>query len=394
MMTRFGVKNYKCLKDVDIPLTPIHVLIGQNDSGKTSLLEAMYALARSVEVSLQHAFAGSWEGRELVFHRAPSPEISFSVTVSISNQQDSQFQLTNIADYKLMLSFPPIGTDVRRLGEECGGENYSNYTSTTALFDAYRNSMRGCTPIVAFLAESLRGVQRCRFEPKLMALPAQIDPSRQFSLQSDGFRLAAVLDDILGYDVKLFLAMQEEFCRYFPEFKRIRVLTEPAFSCIFGQSGVQSFQYGGTGKGIVFETQSGDVHARNVSDGVLLFLGFLALCYIPSPPKLLLIEEPENGIYPKRLSQVVGLLKRLATESERPVPQIIMTTHSPYLISDFQPDEVTFMSRQPDGSCRARPLRDAPNIHERMGGEFYLGELWYNLSEEELFGDAQPASGS
>ena len=43
-LSRFGVKNYKCLGDIDIPLTPIHVLIGPNDSGKTSLLEAMAAL--------------------------------------------------------------------------------------------------------------------------------------------------------------------------------------------------------------------------------------------------------------------------------------------------------------------------------------------------------------
>ena len=41
VMTRFGVKNYKCLKDVDIPLTPIHVIIGQNDAGKTSLLRVL-----------------------------------------------------------------------------------------------------------------------------------------------------------------------------------------------------------------------------------------------------------------------------------------------------------------------------------------------------------------
>ena len=41
------------------------------------------------------------------------------------------------------------------------------------------------------------------------------------------------------------------------------------------------------------------------------------------------------------------------------------------------------------GAARARPLRDAPHIHERMGeDQFYLGELWYNLSENELFADA------
>ena len=54
MLTHFKVSNYKCLVDVELPLTPIHVIIGigQNDSGKTSLLEAMLALANSSKMPL------------------------------------------------------------------------------------------------------------------------------------------------------------------------------------------------------------------------------------------------------------------------------------------------------------------------------------------------------
>lgn len=98
---------------------------------------------------------------------------------------------------------------------------------------------------------------------------------------------------------------------------------------------------------------------------------------------MLLIEEPENGIHPKRLIEVAKLLRQFV-EREENAPQIIMTTHSPYLLSEFQPEEVTLMRRQPDGSAKAFPLRDAPHIHERMGDGFYLGELWYNLNEEDL----------
>ncbi len=113
---------------------------------------------------------------------------------------------------------------------------------------------------------------------------------------------------------------------------------------------------------------------------------------MPDPPNLLLIEEPENGVYPKRLGQVIELLKQLVHRSGGVrFPQIILTTHSPYVLSFFEPDEVTLLSRETDKSdspVRARPLRDAPNIRERLGNDFYLGELWYNLSEGELFGDA------
>ena len=41
MLERFHVANYKALKDVSLDLTPIHVLIGPNDAGKTSLLQAL-----------------------------------------------------------------------------------------------------------------------------------------------------------------------------------------------------------------------------------------------------------------------------------------------------------------------------------------------------------------
>ena len=61
-LSRFGVKNYKCLGEIDIPLTPIHVLIGQNDCGKTSLLEAMAAFFATSEKPLHEVFPNAVDG--------------------------------------------------------------------------------------------------------------------------------------------------------------------------------------------------------------------------------------------------------------------------------------------------------------------------------------------
>jgi len=41
MITRFQATNYACLKDVSLTLTPLHALVGPNDSGKTTLLNAI-----------------------------------------------------------------------------------------------------------------------------------------------------------------------------------------------------------------------------------------------------------------------------------------------------------------------------------------------------------------
>jgi len=223
-----------------------------------------------------------------------------------------------------------------------------------------------------------------------MAVPAAADLNRGFRLEPDGFGLATLLEDILDYEPRLFMQLREAFCRYFPQFRSVRIKLENAIKRTYAADVMQQASMS-TGKGIYFETCGGQtIRAQQASDGAILFLGFLALAHVPDPPTLLLIEEPENGIYPKRLGEVIMLLRQLVTRTEGVrFPQIIMSTHSPYVLSFFEPEEVTFLSRPsepPDAPVRARPLRDAPHIRERLGeNEFYLGELWYNLSEEELF---------
>jgi hypothetical protein len=234
-----------------------------------------------------------------------------------------------------------------------------------------------------------------RLDARVMAIPAALEPSRRFRMERDGFGLPTLLDDISGYDPERFIALKNEFCEYFPEFRTIHLQTEQAATRTHQALGL--YQSGvAPGKGIYFETRAGaTVRAQQASDGAILFLGFLSLFYLPTPPKVLLIEEPETGVYPKRLNQIIGILRKMAGSAlNEKLPQIVFTTHSPYVLTTFTPEEVTFMSKQ-NGSVVARPLRDAPHIDERLGdGEFYLGELWYNLDEEELFQDAGRPSGA
>jgi hypothetical protein len=231
-----------------------------------------------------------------------------------------------------------------------------------------------------------------RFDPRVLAVPAVPDVNRKFRMDPDGFGLATLLDDIVGYDPEVFLALRKAFCEFFPHLRTLRVETATAYYRQYGEQGVHALREGGPGKEVLFETQlGGTVRARQASEGVLLFLAFLALVHLPIAhrPKLVLLEEPERGVYPKKLQELIQALKKWAEANGEHAPQVVMATHSPYVISFFEPEQVTFLSRAKDGGVRARPLRDAPNIHERLAGGFFLGELWYNLSEEELFGDAR-----
>jgi predicted ATPase len=83
MITRFRVCNYKALRDVTLALSPVHVLIGPNDSGKTSIMEALSALCRSVDHQLTDAFTGPWQGLDLVWQRDETKTIDFEVDVEL-----------------------------------------------------------------------------------------------------------------------------------------------------------------------------------------------------------------------------------------------------------------------------------------------------------------------
>lgn len=395
-LSRFGVRDYKCLGDIDIPLAPIHVLIGENDAGKTSLLEAMEAFYGSAEKPLQQVFPVPWNGRELVRHGSSEPRVELWGEWGVLANEESG-RTTPKFRYGFSVNFPPEGKacsspcdwtedeEGRKLLRPADPHNETSVRMFRHSADASRLG-----PLTATVSEVLAGVHRHSLNPVVMATPATFSEERKFRMDPDGYGLATLLDDILGFAPEEFVALRRRFCTLFPQFKSVRLSTEYAVRRRPRPDGLHTSDLA-QGKGIYFDSHRGAIRAQHASDGAVLLLAFLAVAHLPEPPNLLLIEEPENGIYPERLEQVIGLLKELVHHNDgKPFPQIVMTTHSPYVLSHFEPEEVTFLSRppgDPDGPVRARPLKEAPNIRERLADGFYLGELWYNLSEEDLFGE-------
>jgi len=72
--------------------------------------------------------------------------------------------------------------------------------------------------------------------------------------------------------------------------------------------------------------------SEDVSEGVLYFLALLCIIHQPNPPKLLLLEEPEKGIHPRRIREVMNFIFELARLRDI---QIILTSHSPYVVDHF-----------------------------------------------------------
>ncbi|MCC6559684.1 MAG: ATP-binding protein [Polyangiaceae bacterium] len=146
------------------------------------------------------------------------------------------------------------------------------------------------------------------------------------------------------------------------------------------------------GLALSFKGHRGYITARDLSDGTVLTLGLLAILHGPKRPALLCIEEPETGLHPRRLRWLFDRLIGLAyPEDGTPRTQVILTTHSPDLMSLFNdmPEAVKVVDQitGPSGSRMSR-VTPLPEILAKLHGKGQkiesLGHAWATGLYEHL----------
>lgn len=109
-----------------------------------------------------------------------------------------------------------------------------------------------------------------------------------------------------------------------------------------------------------------------VADSALLLLAFLVLPHQTPLPDVLTIDEPERGLPPRMLREIMGMLRRLTIGTPQTPPvQVILATHSYELLEFVQPEEVRLLSRSTeDGSVRVNAsLQESPEWRGRSSSE-------------------------
>ena len=179
--------------------------------------------------------------------------------------------------------------------------------------------------------------------------------------------MAVVLDQLRDQHPEHFEALNAELHRWLPEFDRILFETPSEGH-----------------RAICLRTTNGNhsIPASELSQGTLLSLAVLTLAYLPDPPPIVCLEEPDRGIHPRLLRDVHDAMYRLAyPESfgeDRPPVQVIATTHSPYLLDLFRdhPEEIVIAEKLPDNVCFHR-LSDRDDLDEILQ-DSHLGDAWYS----------------
>jgi predicted ATPase len=117
-----------------------------------------------------------------------------------------------------------------------------------------------------------------------------------------------------------------------------------------------------------------------MSDGELMFLAWLSLILAPEDfgAPLFCAEELENHLHPRLLETLVELHDQRRHALGQNAVQVIVTTHSPYLVDRLNLDDLIVVEKK-DGATRY--TRPASKVHlkeflERE--ELGLGELWFS----------------
>jgi len=345
LITELEVKNFKTLRDVKIPLAPgITVMVGANNSGKSNALAVLKVLTQTEGASADprqredgrfQSALDAFGGPASVYARGGSGPLTIAVKATLEGQSVAR-------TYRDL-----------RAGKK----------STTA--DGFAAAMQGITfsrigpdELQRKLIMLLRASAVHDLSVAALRAPSVVQPNVQ--LGPDGRDVAAILDLLAGESPTLRDEIDAVVRNAAHDVKRVvtRLGPEP-----------------GT-KVLGVEEKGGAVYgAEDMSDGLLLFIGMTVAAQLKAEtPCVLALEEPERGIHPRRLRDLVDYMLRLTKAGV----QVVLTTHSPTLLDEFRdtPESVLIFDRDDKGTHVTR-LSDRPDWAKELAGA-PLGELWYS----------------
>ncbi|MGC4067242.1 MAG: AAA family ATPase [Polyangiaceae bacterium] len=328
MINTFRAQGFGCLKNVEAQLTPLHAFIGPNDSGKTTLLKAIETLGR-----LAHGTFFSEVPHRTYWNAKPNG-------VLLEAEAPTEF--------------------VRIVGSPKGAELTGGTINGESFTERIDDGTRAITEPPARLG--LRGIRLLRLDPDAMRERSpllSLDETQKF-FETRGKGLAGLLGSLfMQGEEGPPRALRERVEKLFPGV--LRVSAKPAKDMVE----LEAILRDGT-----------KVPAEGLSEGLLYFLAFFLLEYM-SDAKIILLEEPENGLHPARVTEVMDMLRKL-TEDQN--VQVLISTHSPLVINELKPEEVTLVTRaDPASGTKLTPLPKTQRFEERSK-VFNLGELWLNYA--------------
>jgi len=366
MIERVKIKNFKAIQEADIRFSDITAFIGNNGSGKSSVIEALQTLQNCMLFSLGEAFNSRWLGLDNVKNALSTGPVEYEITgtygavsfvysiafdVNATNDNyfvESERLLENgVLQYELSPSDDPIRGEL----------NAHNLTIPVpvGLYKPILIQDGLVTGSAIFCVKQfILGWQFISLEPEKMYLPSPKEFSRKgWLIKSSGENLAD------------FFKPNNSSFHYETIIEKLRyVLPDLAY---IGKDDIEIQK-------LVFLYLTESQHDKRLpswlfSSGTLRILTLLTLLNSEMVPPVIFIEEVENGLDPRTLNLLIEEMHGLIPKS-----QFVFTTHSPYLLDLLDLSHIVVADRKEGKTTYHRPEDDASL--KVWSAEFSPGRLY------------------
>jgi predicted ATPase len=347
---RIIINGFKSIKEMDIKLLPINILIGANGSGKSNFI-SIFKLINAIFTNNLSVFSNSFGGasRLLHFGKKYTSDINLKVFAScfdyecelVSDRDD------NLVFRKELTKYLP--------DEHVSSQNDEIHKHSIVSDLKYFSDFQGAGEnmwVYHFndTSESSAVFNTCKINDNLYLKP-------------DGSNIAAYLYMLKETNYEYYARIIDIIRLVTPFFNDFRLRPNPL------NKDVILIEWSHKNNPEPFPLSS-------LSDGTLRFICLVVLLMQPKNkmPSTILLDEPEMGLHPYALYVLAGMIRSVSSHT-----QILVSTQSVTLLNHFSVEDIIIAERE-NGQSVFRRCSE-----EQLGDwleEYSIGELW----EKNIFG--------
>jgi predicted ATPase len=371
-VSRIQIGGFRRLREIEIEMRPLMVLIGANGVGKSSVLDAVSLLSASAGGTMNKAL-NSLGGVADVCTRGQPRRIALEADMDCPGRKPLHYRL------ELEAKGQSYGIPLEMLSQEREGPYPGPFKHIESHYDDVKyyeiEDRRLVRPDWEHnpLETSLSQVPKMFKEPEELRrtlssvtqyhvldvgprapvkLPQQMKPA--LLPGADGEDLVPFLYNLRESNRDCYDAIEDTLRSAFPGFENLNFPSVAA--------GMLSL----TWKEQQFREP---IYGHQLSEGILRFLWLISLLHSPNLSTVTMIDEPEVSLHPELLSLLADLLRGTRSRT-----QLIVATHSDRLIRFLEPAEVMVMDIAEDGYATAT-WADTMDLEEWLK-DYSLDEVW------------------